>query len=125
MKRLALIIAAALALPACATLTAAPPSIPTAPAVVANRTVLDEKAGIAVETAYKAWRVAIELATDAGMITGAKATRVAEIDTRAYGATLAVQAAYRAGNAAGYIAAAREANAAIRLGLDVVKGTAK
>lgn len=117
----ALVLAAAFALASCQTL----PTVPTAPADVANATVLDEKAGIAVEVAYKAWRTAVELAVDGGVLKGDKAARVAEIDRRAYTATLATQAAYRAGNAAGYATAAREATDAIRLGVAVMKGTAQ
>lgn len=100
-------------------------SVPTAPVVVADKTVLDERAGIAVETAYKAWRVAVELAVDSGVLKGPLAARIAEIDNRAYTATLAMQAAYKAGNATGYIVAGREANTAIRLGIDAIRGATK
>jgi hypothetical protein len=126
MRKLILAVVALFALPlaACDTLlsTAAPVAgVPSSPVVVADKTVLDEKVGIAVETAYKAWRVAVELGIDAGFVKGAFATKLAAIDNRAYTATLAVQAAYKAGNSAGYIAAAREANAAIRLGVEALR----
>ncbi len=92
------------------------------PVTYADKTILDEKGGIAVELAYQAWRTAVEIAVDTGFLKGAKAARVAEIDRRAYAATLAVQAAYRAGNAARYTAAVTEAKAAIEAGLAVLKG---
>lgn len=120
MNRFAAILGAALALVACAV----PPvsNLPAAPVVVANSTILDEKVGIAVETAYKAFRVALELGVDAGQIRGERATRLAAIDRRAYAATLATQAAYRSTNSTSYVAASREAIAAITLGIAVLKG---
>lgn len=104
MKRL--IIAAALAVAGCTTL-------PTAPSYVAEQTVLDERGAIAVELAYKAARMAVEAATDAGAIRGETAARFAELDNQAYGAVRAARSAYRAGNAASYEAALTEARGAV------------
>jgi hypothetical protein len=84
-----------------------------APGTYADKVKLDENAGIVVETAYKAWRIALEAGIDAGWVRGPLATRLADYDRKAYAATLATQAAYRSGNAASYTAAAKEANAAI------------
>lgn len=117
---LAAALACAPALSACSTLGL--PNIPTAPAQVADRTVLDEQVGAGVELAYKAFRTALEVATDAGLIRGATATRVAALDNKAFAATQAVQRAYKAGNAASYAAAAKEARAAITAALAAVKG---
>ena len=94
----------------------------TPPAVYADKTILDEKAGIGVELAYKAWRTAVEIAVDTGFLKGAKAAHVAELDKRAYAATLAVQAAYRAGNADRYATAVGEAKASIEAGIAAMKG---
>lgn len=117
---LAVALACAPALAGCS--TTGLPSVPTAPAQVADRTVLDEQVGAGVELAYQAFRTALEVATDAGLIRGARATQVAALDNRAYTAVQAVRAAYRAGNANGYAAAATDARAAIAAALAAVKG---
>lgn len=117
---LAAVLACAPALAGCSTMGL--PSVPTAPAQVAERTVLDEQVGAGVELAYKAFRTALEVATDAGIIRGARATQVAALDNRAFAAVQAVRAAYRAGNATGYANAAIEARAAITAALAAVKG---
>jgi hypothetical protein len=83
-----------------------------APATVADGTKLDEGAAIMAEVAYKGWRIAVEAGIDAGWVKGSLATRLAAYDNAAYSATLAVQAAYRSGNAASYAAAVKEAHAA-------------
>jgi hypothetical protein len=92
------------------------------PGSVANRTVLDEQIGSAVELAYKAARTAMETAVDAGLIKGALATKVALADNKAFAATQAVQRAYRAGNASNYAVAATQAQAAIGEFLAAIKG---
>lgn len=69
------------------------------PVALADKTVLDEKALAGVELAYKAARLTVETATDAGMITGARAGQIAVIDQRAWNAVQAARAAYAAGNA--------------------------
>lgn len=117
--RLILGIAAALALGACS--LGSLPAPPTSPGAVANTTVLDEKLAITVEGAYKAARLVIETATDAGLIRGANATKAAAIDNKAYAAVQRVRAAYRTGNAASYDAAYKEASGLIGDLLALVK----
>lgn len=95
---------------------------PPPPATVANGTILDEQAAQGVELAYSAFRTALEFAVDTGRVKGEAATRAAALDNRAYAATQAVRAAYRAGNSASYLAAAREARAAITAALLAIKG---
>lgn len=114
-------LACAPALTACAPM-AALGGIPASPATVANTTVLDEQVGQGVELAYAAFRTGLEIAVDAGRLKGAAATRAAVLDNRAFAATQAVQAAYRAGNSDGYLAAAKEARAAIAAALAAIKG---
>lgn len=103
-----LFFAAALALSACATPTVLPP-----PVEVADRVILDEQAALGAELAYKAVRTAVELAVDAGVIKGERARQVAALDRRAYSAVRAVRAAYVAGNASSYTAAAVTARSAV------------
>lgn len=110
MKRI-FVAALALTLSACAGLQI--PQLPSAPVAVADETVLDEQAALSIELAYKAARLAMETAVDAGAIRGANATRIAELDNEAYAAVLAARRAYRAGNATSYGAALAEARAAI------------
>jgi len=120
MKSIALF--AALALSACASPLASVPGIPAAPVVVADQTVLDEQAGAAVELAYKAFRTGLELATDAGKLRGANATKAAALDNRAYVAVQAVRAAYRTGNATSYGEAVKQARVAITAALAAIAG---
>lgn len=97
-------------------------SIPTSPGQVAEGTVLDERAAIAVELAYKASRTALEIAVDAGLLRGERAAQAAALDNRAYSAVQAARAAYRGANAASYYQAVDEARAAIAAALAAVKG---
>lgn len=118
MKRQLLIAAAFFALPlaACDTLSnvaAGGAGLPSSPVEVCDASQLDENVGIAVETAYKAWRIALELGVDTGLVKGALAAKLAALDNTAYGLTVATQSAYKACNAAGYATAATQANAAI------------
>lgn len=112
---------AALALAGCGTASSSLSSIPAAPVDVANKTILDEKVGIAIETAYKAFRLAVELAVDTGKLKGAKAAQVAALDSKAFAATVASQNAYKALNNESYIAAASEARAAIEQGIALMR----
>lgn len=125
MKRLALIVAAlALPLGGCDTLSnvaASSAGLPASPAAVCDRSQWDENAGIGVETAYKAWRIAVEAALDANWIKGAFALRIAELDNKAYAFTLATQKAYDACNAASYLAASRSAIAALKDGIAALR----
>lgn len=115
------ILAAALALSAC-TGTQGIPNTPAAPVEVADQTTLDERGAIAAEVAYKAFRTAVEFATDAGMLTGANASRAAHFDNLAYAAVGAARAAYRAGNAESYQKAVDEALKAVGVALASIKG---
>jgi hypothetical protein len=113
MKRLIFAACAALALTGCSGLAGLAGGIPPTPVAAADETVLDEQAALAVELAYKAARLAVETGVDAGVVRGAQATRLAELDNQAYAAVLAARRAYRAGNATSYGAALAEARAAI------------
>lgn len=83
------------------------------PVSLADRTSADEKAMMAVEVAYKAARTVGEIGVDAGLIKGATATRVAQLDNRAYAALQAARSAYRLGNAESWLAALNQALQAI------------
>lgn len=113
MKKLLLIGLGALSLAACTTTTGGTGlgGIPASPAAVANKTVLDEKAGIAADTGYYAANRLAALAIRTGIVTD-KATikRIGEIDTLAKAAVQKVRDAYDAGNATSYDAALREAD---------------
>lgn len=98
------------------------PTVPPAPVEVANRTAADEQAAQGAELSYKAFRTALEIATDAGLLKGAAATKAANLDNRAYAALLAARAAYRTANSADYLAAVGTARAAIDAALAAVKG---
>ena len=95
---------------------------PASPGNVAESTVLDEKIATSVELAYKAARLALETAVDAGLLKGDAATKAAIADDRAFKATQSVQAAYRAGNAATYPELASQAQQAIGEMLAAVRG---
>lgn len=117
MKRLLIPIAAlSLALTGCAGLLTPP-----APAVVANQAVLDEQGAIGVELAYKAARMAVEVAVDAGLLKGDRASKAAQLDNQAFAAVTGVRAAYRAGNASSYGVALAESRAAVTAMLAAVK----
>lgn len=83
------------------------------PAVYANKTVLDEKAMLTAEIAYKAETVVIQTGVDAGVIKGPLAAKIAVIDNKAYLALLSARAAYAAGNSAGFAEAVGNAQAAV------------
>lgn len=98
-----LIVAALLAiLPACATL-------PTAPAAVANATVLDERIGIAAELGYTAASTLGNRLSRLGVISR---PAFQALDNKGYAAVLATRATYRAGNADDYLAAVEQVKAA-------------
>lgn len=135
MKKLILAALASLALSACtamgvastavsAAATAADLASVPAPVTYCDKTKMDERTGIAVELAYQAWRTALELGVDVGMVKGQLAVRLAALDNQAYNATLTVQAAYRTCNAASYRAAADQATATIKQALALLKGSA-
>lgn len=85
----------------------------TAPGTIADRTVLDEQLITGAELAYKAARLAVETLTDAGLIKGQTAARVAALDEQAFAALGVARAAYRAGNAESYRAAVTQAEQAV------------
>ncbi len=107
----ALAAAVLLAAPGCAHLPA--PAIPPAPVAIADRTVLDEQALLALELAYKAARLAGETLVDAGLIRGETALRIGKLDRATFAALGVARGAYRAGNAASYEAALLESRTSI------------
>ena len=110
----------AFALVACS--TAPPPaSIPTNPAEIANTTILDEKAAIAIETGYKAFRTAVEIAVDSGQLKGDKAARVADINRKINAAVIRVEQAYKAANSTSYTAAVLEAKRLVEEGIAIMR----
>ena len=121
MKRF-LIAFAALSLVACS--GGGVSSIPTAPVEYANRTAADEQAAVAVENGYKAFRLAVELGVDTGVIKGARATMVRKADQCAYTALLVFRQAYKTANAADLLAAGRSANIAIEQAIAAARGVA-
>src|SRR6478735_3364815 len=116
----ALVAALSLGIAAC-TGFAVPGGLSGSPGEVADTTVLDERAALSTELAYKALRLALETAADAGALTGDRARQVATLENRAYAAVLAVRAAYRAGNARTYATAVDEARASIAAALDALR----
>lgn len=103
------VIAMVASLSACGPLSAPPAS----PGTVADATTLDERAAIAVESAYLGAGALVEAATDAGLIKGALAARVDALDARAASWIGLARRAYDAGNAGSYMQALEEAKAAI------------
>ena len=92
------------------------------PVTVADRTVLDEQGALAVELAYKAARLGVETAVDAGLIKGDAALRFAILDARAFQAVTAARRVYQTGNAPSYGAALTNARAAISELLALIQG---
>jgi hypothetical protein len=91
-----------LALPACATL-------PVAPVAVADKTVLDEKIGIAATVGYTA---ASTLGNRLSLLGVIPRAQFQALDQRGYDAVIAIRAAYLTGNAVSYLAAIEQAKAA-------------
>lgn len=112
MKKLLIIAACALSLAGCATTGGTGVGgIPASPSEVANKTTLDEKGGIAADTAYYAANRLAALAIRTGIVTD-KATiaQIGKIDLAAKAAVQKVRDAYDAGNATSYAAALAEAD---------------
>lgn len=109
------IMSAGLILASLATTACVPsaPITPPPPVVIADGTTLDEEYALKAERLYAAARTAAEAGVDLGAIQGKTAARVAALDRAAYGATLAVREAYKAGNAASYAEAYRRATVSI------------
>lgn len=119
MNRLILASCIALGLSACQ--VTPPASIP-APVELASRTAADEQIAIGVENGYKAFRLAIELGVDTGVIKGTRATLAAAADQRAYAALLTLRTAFKTANATDFLTAARAANSAVEQAIAVAKG---
>lgn len=109
------------ALALCACTTAPPVSIPTSPSQVADSTILDEKGAIAIETAYKAFRTAVEILVDSGQLKGENAAKVAVLNAKINSAVIRVEQAYRAANSTSYNAAILEAKSLIEEGIALVR----
>lgn len=90
------------ALPACATL-------PTSPVAVADKTLLDEKIGIAATVGYTAASTLGNRLSRLGVIDRAQ---FQALDQKGYAAVLAIRAAYLTGNATNYASAIEQAKAA-------------
>lgn len=105
------VVAGAMVATACAPVT--PGAVASGPAPLAQRTAADERALLAAELAYKAARLAVETAADAGLVTPARAPAVADADMRAYGALLALREAYKGANANDWLAALDKALKAV------------
>lgn len=113
MRKTIFALCTALALSACGVASMLT-GIPTSPSAVADRTKVDEQAGITVTLAYTAASKAAALAIRTGLVTSAATIkRIGELDTKAYAAVVAVHDAYKAANAASYGAAIAKANAVI------------
>lgn len=118
MRRI-LLVAAALSLSSCATVT---PALNTSPVAYAQRTAVDEQVAVGVELGYKAFRTALELGVDTGALKGARAAAAASADQRAYTAVQVFRQAYKTANASDLLAASRSAHIAIEQALATVKG---
>lgn len=121
MRKILLAAALALTLPGCAGMTGIP-NIPAAPVEVADKTTLDESGARGAELSYKAFRTALEMAVDYGVLKGAAAEKAAKLDNDAYSLVLVARAAYRAGNARNYKEAVDAALAAVGAATNAVKG---
>jgi hypothetical protein len=111
----------ALALVACGSPGTGLGSIPTAPVELANRTAVDEQVAVGIENGYKAFRLAVELGVDTGVIKGDRAVRAKAADNRAYAALLVFRQAYKTANATDFLTAARSANIAVEQAIAVAK----
>lgn len=120
MKTTLLALSVALTLSGCA-IGQPTPLIPT-PASYANRTAIDEQVAVGVELGYKAFRIGLETAVDAGLLKGAAATRAAAADRTAYQAVVVFRQAYKTANSTDLLAAARSAHIAIEQALATLKG---
>lgn len=109
MKRIILVACTALSigLGGCANTVSS--SLPPAPAIVAEQTVLDEQALLAAEASYKAAREIMEAAVDRELVTPAVAARFRAINIRANDVLVKARAAYDAANASSFAAAIAEA----------------
>lgn len=92
-------------------------AIPPAPIVVADRTMIDERAALGVELAYQAAALSLRTAIRADLLSPAARAHAQSAEAKAYLAVTAARAAYDTGNAASYpvaIAQAQQAVAALQ-----------
>lgn len=129
-RGIALAVVAAMALAGCTTPGAAFPPItdPTAafpaPSTIADRTKVDEQAGLTVTLSYVAASRLAALSIRTGVVSDpATIRRIGEADNRAKAAVDAVRAAYLTANSDSYASALANARVAVGLLLDAVKGT--
>ena len=92
------------------------------PAPIADRTVTDERVALGVETLYQGWRATVETGVDLGLIRGATAGRVQQLDRDIYAAVLVARQAYDAGNSATYAEAAARVARLIAEGSRLIQG---
>jgi hypothetical protein len=117
--KMILALAGALALAGC---NLASLSVPTSPAALADRTTLDERAGLSVELAYQAANLAIRTANRAGLLAPSAKAKARALDDTAFAAVGKARAAYDAGNAASFKEADAAARNAVSDLLSLVKG---
>lgn len=101
--------------------SASVPQIPAAPVELADRTAADEQIAVGAENAYKAFRMALELAVDSGVLKGEAAAKAAKADQTAYTALLVMREAYKTANREDWINAARSANIALKQALATIR----
>jgi len=116
MKRL--ILPFMLALGACTSI----PAVPPAPVVAADQTKLDEQAGLAITSAYRAAVAAARLANQIRPFSVATKAKAADLDAKAFAAVAAVRTAYEAGNATSYAEAVTKARGLIDQITDLAGG---
>jgi hypothetical protein len=118
MKRLILIAAVALALPACKTMTdPGLGSIPTSPSVLAQRTVADEQARLALELLYSAYGTFI----DTIKVTPQNAAQLEALDKRVHASVEKMRNLYRTANSSDWLSAAAELRTTVAGALEEAK----
>lgn len=90
------LVATPLSLTACASL----PVAVGGPSSAANLTKADEQLAIGANLAYKTFRLAVETGVQSGLIKGERAGKLASLDNQLFELITAIDAAYRAANAA-------------------------
>lgn len=121
MKRFLIPIALSLALSGCLSAGTAVNSAATVadavgappPVTIADKTVLDEQAGLAITSGYRAAVTAARLANRVRPFSPALKAKVADLDNRAFAAVAGVRTAYETGNADSYREAAARARSLI------------
>lgn len=101
-----IILAACLALSTAGCLGTGTTGIPTSPAAVAGHTQADEVAMRTAEQAYKLSRTIGELAVDAGLVKGATATKLKNLDNQLYSYLMVARQAYASFNSTDLLSAA-------------------